>query len=150
MGLWIWAGLANDVNRCKCGTWGDPDIDIILVHLDEYQDTWTNIETHELISGHLVICTYFYGVLSYTKIFYIWQPYFLSHLWSFMYSSFGCNICFCDILWCEISYIWPPYLWIPCLADIFFLFMPITFEIVHKCVSVYNANAYEVQMTFIF
>ena len=53
----------------------------------------------------------------------------------------------------QIYYICPPCLFLPicdhfisCLADIFVFphFMPITFEIVHTCVSIHIVNTYEV------
>ena len=58
IGPWKLADLAKKCNRWKCSIWGNPHTELICKHLKPYLDTWSNIPKPQLISGHMVICTY--------------------------------------------------------------------------------------------
>ena len=102
-------------------------------------------------------CQYLYQILTMckSKIIYIWHPYLSPHIYDPLnipclavifvlknaykvlsdihkYFTFGSHIFFFHIY---------DHLCIPCLED-FFSFVPVTFEIVHTCVSINNINTY--------
>ena len=58
---------------------GDLDTELTTVYIEQYPDTWTDIQTLKLMSGHMVTCTDVYEVLNGSHIYYT----FGNHICSF-------------------------------------------------------------------
>ena len=88
-------------------------------------------------------------------VFCAWQTYLFFSLCNCLFKIvhpcvYTQNANACEVLSkSQIVYIWQPYLFFHIYEHLhthisFFSFMPITSEIVHAWVSIYNVNAYEV------